>query len=384
MKLRDFILTAILAGCLCGCEYYFPLEGLDDGAKLYVQCIAGNSDRTYINVQKAMGVNSTGSDILPDVESIVLKVNGRECSVERVVLPDPPTPGYYDPELGYVSNTGQDYPSEYYTLRRYNLWSTDAPIKEGDDLSLEVSARGMETVSANVSVPDKIVIQDVKAAARCSTITEVDYTYTEKFMSFDVSLANVSPDGFYGLGIECEETGTNTYSDGREETYSYSHYAQIITWSSATGMVDDLQESQGEWIDAYYNNYFIDSYGNGMMHLIKGDCLKDGHMKFDCSIPFSLEGDSDIYDYNDEIGDLELSGQVHFSLVSKYRLCIYRVSPEFYRYNKAQYLLRTNYLAEVGLSPSTFSYTNVRGGFGLLGALSVTTTPWYISPAEPE
>ena len=41
----------ILGCCLSSCDYYFDLEGLDRDSKLYVQCIAGNSDRTYINIQ---------------------------------------------------------------------------------------------------------------------------------------------------------------------------------------------------------------------------------------------------------------------------------------------------------------------------------------------
>ena len=379
--LRYILLSVFLAGCLCGCEYYFPLEGLDNDSKLYVQCIAGNSERTYINVQKALGVNSTG-EIMPDVENISLKVNGRECSIEKLILPDPPQQGYYDPEIGYIYREDEEYDSDYWTLRRYNLWYTDAPIKDGDDLSLEVAARGMESVSANVKVPQKVVIQEVNAAPRCSTITEFDNTYRMSYMSFDVSLADISADDYYGLCIEMDVTTSYAYFDGHTETYSHKNYGNIITWDSGSGMTDVL-ESQGDWIDAYYNNYFIDSYASSGLHLIPGSCLKDGHLKFDCNLEFSSDSISDVCDF-DENGQLTIVGQVHIKTDSKYKVSIYRVSPEFYRFNKAQYLLRTNYLAELGLSPSTFSYTNVRGGFGVLGALTCSSTPWYQAPAEPE
>ena len=384
MKLLRYIVLSVLAVSLCGCEYYFPLEGLDDGSKLYVQCIAGNSERTYINVQKAMGVNTTGGDILPDVESISLKVNGRECSIERLVIPDPPTPGYYDPELGYVSDMGQDYPSEYYTLRRYNLWYTDSPIKDGDDLSLEVKARGLEGVSAHTTVPQKVVIQNVEAAPRCTTITDFDASYTMSFMRFDLTLADASEDDFYGVRVMLHSDILYSYDNGTSESYTYDGNGSMINWSNDSGMMGDIQEYQGPWTPAYYNNYFIDSYRGSGIQLIPGSSLKNGHLEFDCSVEFSSAESSETYDYSEETGELIPSGNVDISINSQYKILVYRVSPEFFRFNKAQYLLDSNYLAQVGLSPSTFSYTNVNGGFGVLGALTATSTPWYPTPAEPE
>ena len=385
MKLRDYIIFALLGICLCGCEYEFPLEGLDNGSKLYVQCIAGNSERTLINVQKAVGVNSTGGNYLPDVESITLKVNGREYPVEKYILPEPPQDDSYletktsPPELILDEDA-----YEYSILKQYNLWYTDAPIKEGDDVSLQVKAKGMEEVAATVEVPQKVVIQEIKAAPRCTTVTSFDNTYTDTYMSFDISLANVSPDGYYGLVIAYDVNSTYEYSNGHTESHSYKSYSRPIVWEGGTGMIDDIQESQGDWIDSYYNKYFIDSYSREGMKLITGNCLENGHLTFDCYIPFSSETYSDTYDYDDEIGQLVISGQVHVINEARYQLNIYRVSPEFFRFNKAQYLMRSNYIAELGLSPTTFSYTNLKGGFGVLGALTCSSTPWILSPAGPE
>lgn len=384
MRWLKFILLSVLAVSLCGCEYYFPLEGLDDGSKLYVQCIAGNSERTYINVQKAMGVNTTGGDILPDVESISLKVNGRECSIERLVLPDLPNNGYYDPELGEIYEEPHGYDPDYYTLRRYNLWYTDTPIKDGDDLSLEVKARGLEDASAHTTVPQKVVIQNVEAAPRCTTITDFDVSYTRTYMSFDITLADASPDDFYGVRVMLHSDVMYSYDNGSTESYTHDGSGSMINWSGDSGMMGDIQEYQGPWTPAYYNNYFIDSYRGSGIQLISGSNLKNGHLEFDCTVEFSSESTSETYDYNQETGELEPSGNVAISINSQYKIVVYRVSPEFFRYNKAQYLLDSNYLAQVGLSPSTFSYTNVNGGFGVLGALTATSTPWYPAPAEPE
>ncbi|MBP5334879.1 MAG: DUF4249 family protein [Bacteroidales bacterium] len=380
MKQRLIYIFIFLCCCLSGCEYYFEPEGLDKDSKLYVQCIAGNTDRTYINIQKAMGINS-GGDIMPDVESVSLKVNGRECAIEKFVLPDPPENPYYAATKTSLIILPQEQ-EEYYTLKRYNLWYTDAPIKDSDQLTLEVKAKGMEAVSATASVPQKVVIQDVKATPKITTVADFDVTYKEKSMSFDVRIADVSPDDYYGVRIPIEVNTTYTYEDGRSESHSYSAYAGIIN-RSGSGVMDEIQNATGDWTPALYNNYFIDSFGSRNMYLIPGNRIRDGHIQFDCNAYFSSESIRQTYDLDPETG-LASTSYVVISIKGSYKVEVFRVSPEFFRYNKAQSMLENNDLASVGLSPSTFSYTNVKGGFGVLGTLTGTSTPWYQAPAEPE
>ena len=106
-------------------------------------------------------------------------------------------------------------------------------------------------------------------------------------------------------------------------------------------------------------------------------------MQFDCNGYFSSESISETHDIDPETGEW-IIGQVSISTIGRYKVEVFRVSPEFYRFNKAQSMIEDNYLATVGLSPSTFSYTNIKGGFGVLGTLTGTSTPWYQAPAEPE
>ncbi|MBP5795509.1 MAG: DUF4249 family protein [Bacteroidales bacterium] len=382
MKLRQLFIFLVLGCCLSGCDYYFYPEGLDNDSKLYVQCIAGNGDRTYINIQKAMGINSVG-DIMPEIESVSLKVNGKESHIEKYV-PTPPDNmviGTKDspPEPFYPGEN-----SDYYILRRYNIWYTDAAVKEGDDISLEVKAKGMQEVSATSKVPERVVIKEIKAAPRCSTVTDIDYSYKESFMSFDISLEDYSPDDYYGVTVEQEQETVLYYDDGRTESYSSKGYGRIINWnSSQSDIMAEIQASDGPWTDAQYNGYFIDSYGSGSMKLLPGSYIKDGHLQFDCDILFS-EDSENTYSLLDEDTNSLILRKMTIKRDSKYKVLVYRVSPEFYRFNKAQSLQSANYLAEYGLSPATFSYTNVKGGFGVLAAVSFTSTPWYPAPFEPE
>ena len=61
----------------------------------------------------------------------------------------------------------------------------------------------------------------------------------------------------------------------------------------------------------------------------------------------------------------------------RYKAVIYRLSPEFFKYAEAQNHLDNNLLAEIGLAPASFAYTNVNGGLGLFAGVSVAETEWF-------
>ena len=44
---------------------------------------------------------------------------------------------------------------------------------------------------------------------------------------------------------------------------------------------------------------------------------------------------------------------------------------------KAQYLGNFDMLSNFGVSPPNFTYSNIRGGIGITGAMSSSITPWY-------
>ena len=62
---------------------------------------------------------------------------------------------------------------------------------------------------------------------------------------------------------------------------------------------------------------------------------------------------------------------------TEYRMELYRLSEELYNYCKAQYLGNFDMLSNFGVSPPNFTYSNIRGGIGITGAMSSSFTPWY-------
>ena len=61
----------------------------------------------------------------------------------------------------------------------------------------------------------------------------------------------------------------------------------------------------------------------------------------------------------------------------RYKAVIYRLSPEFFKFAEAQNHLDNNMLAEIGLAPASFAYTNITNGLGLFAGVAVAETEWF-------
>ena len=53
-----------------------------------------------------------------------------------------------------------------------------------------------------------------------------------------------------------------------------------------------------------------------------------------------------------------------------YTFTLSRLSTEFFLYAKALYQSNFDFLSNMGLTPANFTYTNVSGGLGMVGAMS--------------
>ncbi len=73
------------------------------------------------------------------------------------------------------------------------------------------------------------------------------------------------------------------------------------------------------------------------------------------------------HDYSFRYNDLDY-GYTDLS----YEATIYRISEELYRYYHTNLLANENSLSELGLSRSNFTFSNIKGGFGILGGMAGT------------
>lgn len=94
------------------------------------------------------------------------------------------------------------------------------------------------------------------------------------------------------------------------------------------------------------------------------------------------EGDWDTPDYWDAYEQL-LNYQVLVDETS-YIIMVYRLSEELYNWCKAQYVSEYNILSNFGVTPPNFTYSNVRGGLGIVGGISGASTDWIPDPHNEE
>lgn len=60
----------------------------------------------------------------------------------------------------------------------------------------------------------------------------------------------------------------------------------------------------------------------------------------------------------------------------QYKVYLYSLSEEFYRYLKSLNAQKNNELGNVELAPMRATYTNVENGFGLVGGCRLRQTEW--------
>ena len=90
----------------------------------------------------------------------------------------------------------------------------------------------------------------------------------------------------------------------------------------------------------------------------------------------SQEDYDEIYDYGNE--------QEHVIAKRKYRITLYTLSEEFYKYLKSINDQQNNDLSNSELAPMRITYTNVNRGLGIVGGCRLIRTEWIDNLQEDE
>lgn len=309
---RKRMLLALFSLCLL-CACEETFEIDTKGrSKLFVQCYAGLEDTTFIHIKKAVPLNSS--------ETSGFKLNRAELRAGGVPV-----------ELSKDSET--------------LYWST-SPIVSGSELVFEAEAQGLPKVLASSKVPE---VLDFHTEARVE-----ESSYTGRVLRMKAVFDKPLPEGEY-FGA-CVVAHTEVKSDGGVE----DNYESIVPFSIGAigGALSDMISS---------------AMGGGTMDINIGDNkhisvllfnsndLTDGSICFnsDCSIYGDYPGEGD--------------GK---AVVVEYRLNIYSFSKECYYYFQALNNQDRNFLAQLGLSPPNYSYSNVAGGYGVVAGLNLTSGEW--------
>ena len=65
-----------------------------------------------------------------------------------------------------------------------------------------------------------------------------------------------------------------------------------------------------------------------------------------------------------------------YRVIKRNKLLLYTMSDELYKYSLAKELIEDNADMFAGLAPSNFCYSNIVGGYGIFGGVSIVETDW--------
>lgn len=201
----------------------------------------------------------------------------------------------------------------------------ESELRAGQHLRVEAEADGYVSSYAETVVPDNIQELDMTFNKKDGQDSRIEVTYPDDPESED----------YYGISV--------------------MHYVKI----------------QGDYIPKFeYCDISIVSNGFG-----ESDCHK-----------IKLDG-KDVIFWKDDIETLEGRQKMEIGVsfpfsgkasTVKYKVCLFKLSPEFYRYYKGKSDSMNNDFVMSGFAAPTFTYTNVIGGMGILAAINGLETDWFL------
>ncbi len=320
MKHKIILIFLILAA-FHGCAYDMDFDGFDRKPRLLVVGMAGGSGETVIRLLPTAAVGDYSSSLFSVSEAQVsLKVNGEDVPVSASGNSD----------------------------RLSDCFYADRTFLPGDRLEFRASVPGVEPVRAQTVVP-------------------------EGFPGYEVNLAieeNVWT-GKNDNGISDRLKVTVTFEDDPDKDEYYG-----------------MQVYRMEEIKSYFNVYEYD-YMNPVTHVASG--VNDYPLK-DLPIVMHYAPGTDLFSQeyapmlivddgtfeggNGQMEFLTTYINDHTGRTYYYKIFLYRLSPELYRFAKASAINSDHVPILLMVAPPVNCYTNIIGGVGIFGALACTETDW--------
>ena len=357
-RLLYFLLIPLL---LVSCKDDFDITKLQDSPRLVVYSFPTEGDTTLITVTKSVPVAAAKGDRYALVNQpvdahIIYKVNGMVYPIY---------------ELGK---------GEYYAVGHQQA---------GDHVSVEVSAEGFESVSASTEIPQKKEVQMESIKLRdwddrsSQTMNQIDVSFADEGASKDYYSVKVDK-----LQMAGEAFCTNK-RDGMDEVdtiraCSYREYLiRAEEYPNKVWNFDSLfQMREVQAIDTDKEPVL------NKQTKLDEDLGFDGYEYFDDSYIF----DDRLFDGKRYVLHLGMINSLDFNGFFSnfwdqlygftYIVKLYKLTPEYYRYLSAINSAKSNSWAEAGIMQVTPTYSNVKGGFGVVAGFSITTVSQYVAPPK--
>lgn len=255
---------------------------------------------------------------------------------------------------------------------------------DGDEFSLRVRTSGVAPVSGRTTVPPPVEIRDMTwQRVQVDTIDAVDIRFT---------LDHAPGEGEY-YGIQILQHYEVTYVDGSsEELDIYGTPGYILTASESVSF--DLED----FMQVNFDGRYLGGAEYMPLTLItqkqfEGNVYQFYLDSFDASILDNIrnrmpDGETGMAGGGIVSGDVGPGSQgfdpdkIPVGMKTTYTFTFYRLSQEFFLYAKAMFQSNFDFLANMGLIPASFTWSNVEGGLGFVGAVNSTSLGPYEFPKE--
>lgn len=375
--MKKSVCLLILALLACSCEIPFSIDDISE-PRFLIECVPTAGDGAF-DVMVAYADPAYG---------------------ERRV-------GQYPFRPGDVSITVNDNPVATASMTweqsgNYYTSSISGKFAPGDRVTVSVSGDGIPEATGTTVIPDEPVIKSVD-------ITKINDKEDDNGKRFTVKLAEPVKEGeYYGLEIIVYEESymleiMKTPPFYKLDTLKYEYGTtpgQLASMSDINNLDLDafaqvrykyggLINSGGpyaeyrpmvllgcrQWDGDSYSFYLNASFDFGDIL----DGMPSGDTDYPVVDPYPYVPEPEDPD-PDEPEDPEETYTIPIGAKTWYRIELFRLSEELFNYCKAQYLMDYNILSNFGVTPPNFTYSNIRGGLGVVGGVSCTRTELYPDP----
>ena len=334
-------IVAILFPLAVSCEIPFEFQS-ESAPRIYVQAIAKDEGAVVVSPYYAAGVNrEDGPGSLKDVQVQVLR-NGEASA--RLELAD----GHF-------------------------VASWDSPSQEGDEFMVSVAASGLETAEGRTRYPRPLVVKNVEVKeVQADTIRATQIALTLDF----------TPDEADCFGIQILTTTRFTFLDGSTQDFNYYGTPGYILTASDSGNFDleDFMQVNYDGLvlggsefqpltlitwkqfDGPVYRFYLNSFDAGILDSIRSSMPDE---------ETGMAGGGIISGEVSQGGGLEPDpGKIPVDVRTQCRVSFYHLSKEFYQYAKTLYQSNFDFLSNMGFTPANFTWSNVSGGLGFVGAIT--------------
>ena len=255
---------------------------------------------------------------------------------------------------------------------------------DGDRFQVEVSAEGVGAVSGSTTVPPLPDVADISTKTfDIDTLHVTEVTFT---------LDHAPEEGEY-YGIRIRRDQHLVFADGTEkDTTSFATPGYILTLIESGSF--DLED----FMQVGFDGTFLGGPEYQALTMVtkkqfRGNAYKFYLGSFDARLLDGIrgampEGDTGVAGggiTSGEVGDQkEDKKKVEPEVThTEYTFTFYRLSDEFFFFAKALFQSNFDFLSNMGLIPANFTWSNVKGGLGFVGAVSsVTMGPYCFDPED--